>query len=314
MTHLARLGHIVIAIITRACVLLAFSEFIFFNEGPVIDFLAAGGLIGKAEYLATMVGFYCLSGALLLALEPLMTTLPRAILAGAFVGWSIEAALVPASYENVPFSYFWTAITWHAVIDVTFGWMIWRQVFAAGSTGRQAGVAIALGVFTAVWSTWTWSVVDLDMARFATVMVAITLLLTLGYCADARWPMTVPLGRLGFWLAFGVNLAFWAIWATVLPLPAAGLALVAAITWLLLTWAPAGHSATVGGVDMWRGLWSIVLVMPAAMVVFVALRAWADPVLLGELIVPLVAFGGLIFYFLAAGIAVRQRTRRSRSA
>jgi hypothetical protein len=230
-----------------AMVLLAFSEFVFVNEEPVgrvLDSEGTGALLVTAQFLA----FYMLTGVLYAGFAPWLTSWPRVFLAGAFLGWSIEAAMVPVAYENIPFSYAWTAISWHAVVDVAFGLALYPLALRAG-LAAAIGATLAFGLCWAAWSTWVLPWMDLPPAEFARLAAVVVALLVAGYallfaCGTARPSRR---GRQALWAAGALNLALWAIWATGFPVAAAGLAVLAAFTAFAFRRAPEGR------LDIWAG-------------------------------------------------------------
>jgi hypothetical protein len=241
-----------ISALARACILLAFSEYIFFNEAPGLALAQATTVAAAALHLGEMLLYYMLAGSLLYVLEPLATSWHRALLVGAFVGWSIEAAMVPVAYENVPFSYFWTAVSWHAVVDVCLGVFVFRAALS-GPVWRLILLLVALGPAWAVWTTWAWDEAKLTPTEFAQLAAAVTLLLILGMALLRPGPVPqVP--RWGAALVIGVNLSFWALWASMALVAAFGLALLAAGTGWALWRGAQGPSqiAPKGHVAPWR--------------------------------------------------------------
>lgn len=299
----------VLAILARACVLLAFSEFVFFNEGPVLHFLEAPDVTGKGLQIGELILFYCLPGSLLLALEPMMTTWPRTILAGAFVGWSIEAAIVPVAYENPPFSFFWTSISWHALIDVCLGWVMFRKLLFSGRAQTKLIAAASLGGLTALWSTWAWSDLQLSAAGFAEVISVAVALLIVGYCLLRVCEMKPPMGRVGFWLAVGINLACWGLWAVLFIPISLGLAVMAALNGVLLYWAIRKDQAKPPTPNL-VGVGSLLIAIPFGLLGFWIIEMSGMSAQIGEFAVVFVSFGGLLFYAGAVFYALRDRFGR----
>jgi len=309
MTFVGHAVKIATAILARACVLLAFSEFAFFNEEPVTAFLAASGPVGKGVLLVELIAFYCVPASLLLALEPLMTTPARVLLAGAFVGWSIEAVLVPASYENVPLSYFWTAITWHATINVALGWVVLRGVLLKRGLAMRVASAVLLGGLVALWSTWTWDAIGLTLTGFGVVLFTTILLVVIGYALSGLSPETVRMGKVGVGISVGVNLLLFTMWATVVPLLAGGLVALAAFNGMCLMMArTAPAPGPAAGFTVLR-LWPLAVALPVGLLGFAAIAGTGAHALIGEILVPLVAFGGLPVYAAAVISALRGRAR-----
>ncbi|MCF2872351.1 hypothetical protein L0664_14850 [Octadecabacter sp. G9-8] len=290
--------------------MLAFSEFFFFNEGSVRHFLEAPGAIGKALHISELILFYCLPGSLLLALEPMMTTWPRTILAGAFVGWSIEAAMVPVAYENVPFSFFWTSVSWHALIDVCLGWVVLRRIFGTGKTLTKVFGAVTLGCLTALWSTWAWADLALEAGQFAEIIAVGLALQAAGYLLSGRSAKQPVLGRTGFWFAIGINLACWALWAAIFLPVSIGLLVLATLNGLLLMGASAGESIQTSNKLGLHGLLPLLLALPGGVLGYWMIKITGYSNEIGELAVLLVAFGGILIYAIAAISALRDRVRK----
>lgn len=83
--------------------------------------------------------------------------------AGAFwgaclFGFFVEGIPVPVLYEAIPFTIFWTSISWHALISATFGLWLFRVVTARRSIlGQLIWMGLA-GVYLGAWSVELWSV------------------------------------------------------------------------------------------------------------------------------------------------------------
>lgn len=229
---MASLTPFLLGMLSRACLLLAFSEFIFFNEEPALALARAESPVAALAHLAEATAYYLMPGALLYLLEPHATNWRRTLLVGAFVGWSIEAAMVPVAYEAIPVSYFWTSVSWHAVIDVCLGIFVLRAALSWPLT-RLVPLLVAIAVGWAVWSTWPWAEVKITAPEFALLVAGVVGLVLIGM-ALMRPAQVSPLGRVGTGVVLFVNLGMWTIWATAAPIAAGGLALLAALTgWAL---------------------------------------------------------------------------------
>ena len=297
-----------IGTVARALVLMAFSEFVFFNEGPVIDYLAAEGVPGKALYLAEFGAYYGIAGALLLVLEPWMTTWWRVILCGAFVGWSIEAAMVPVAYENVPFSYFWPSVGWHAVVDVALGWVVLRRVLAEGALGSKVLAGVLLGVLTAVHSTWVWGELSLTPGQFAQVMVAVVALLIIGFGLAALPISAVRSGRIGFWVAVAINLLFGAIWAIGFAPMAAGLVVLGGFTgWVIWMSVAERREVSPAMPVPVTGFVALLLALPCAAATFWLIAAGGYSAAIADLFIPILFVLGFVLYLAAVGAALWSR-------
>lgn len=72
-------------------------------------------------------------------------------------GFLIEGVPVPVLYEAMPFTIFWTSITWHALISIGVGLWVMRAVMARG-TGWQAAMFCSLfGIYLGGFSTEMWA-------------------------------------------------------------------------------------------------------------------------------------------------------------
>ena len=225
------------ALIGAACLLVFFSEFFFLNEGPVEDIIAAGpgARVALAGELALYYVFFALP--MLAALRWFrVRSWTGLFLAACLYGWATEGVLIPVVYENLPWSYSWTSVGWHVLIDVFVGLVLLPRALAA----RQAWVApvacLTLGTAWGYWATWIW--VDgpgLSPAEFA---------VTVGWTFPLLAVGTVLIGlagptllRVNRWVGLaGCLLAvpFAVVQATATPLGGIGLLALVLLTVLLL--------------------------------------------------------------------------------
>lgn len=82
--------------------------------------------------------------------------------AGAFwgaclFGFFVEGIPVAVLYEAIPFSIFWTSISWHAIISTALGLWLFRRVAARGSVVVQIAAFAVAGVYLGAWSVELWS-------------------------------------------------------------------------------------------------------------------------------------------------------------
>lgn len=161
--------HRLMAVIGSAMVLLFFSEFYFLNEGPVATVTAAieEDPLQLAAVLLELVLFYVLFAYILhIALDRFhVRTLTGLFLVGALVGWATEGVYIPIVYEAVPFSLIFPSVSWHALVDVLFGWYIIRRITRLNRVWASAGVFALTGAVWAAWATWYWP--DADPAILA---------------------------------------------------------------------------------------------------------------------------------------------------
>lgn len=303
---------LILAVIARACILLCFSEYIFFNEGPVLEFLGHGAITAKLGTVVELVAFYCLPASLLLVLEPKMTSWPRVIAAGAFIGWSIEAAMVPAVYEYPPLSYFWTSVFWHALVDVAFGCVILRQVFAQGAIVSRVIWVIGLAIAGTVWSTWAWAEVSLTRHAILELTALIAALLFIGYLGAGRF-YPQPVGRVMIRIAIGANIAFGILWGVGFVPWSLGLAVLIAVnTAAFLAMSDGAITLSANKVGLPQ-LAPLVLYIPVGSVSYEALVHIDQSAVIGEIMILIMVIVGAGVYLLTLGSALRDwRNRQPR--
>ncbi len=148
-----------VSVFGTALLLMFFSEYYFLNEGPVRAVLAnLSGEIEPMKFLE-LVMYYCLfSYVFLIVLEKFsVSSIAALVLAGSIYGWATEAMVVPLAHEAPPISWFWTSISWHALIDVILGWYLIRLAMRHMSAPKLVLLFVLTGVFWAVWATWFWA-------------------------------------------------------------------------------------------------------------------------------------------------------------
>lgn len=180
-----------------ALILAFFSEFFFFNEGPVSDLLA-----GLAESPAAAVfGLIELGAFYGLFAYPMLIAIgmfgisgwAALLLVGGIYGLAAESLVVPLVYEAFPYSIIWTSLSWHTLIDVYFGWFILRRIMRAESVWGFIAMLAFTAVFWALWSTWFWVEdvsVALSLGEFAAFSGVATLVLLLGMLMSDHAPLS----------------------------------------------------------------------------------------------------------------------------
>jgi hypothetical protein len=136
-------------------------------------------------------------------------------LAGAVFGWLGEGVLVQTTYEMLPLSISFTALAWHALITVLFGWWWVGNALARGDGGAVLKGSGALGVFWGLWSVFWWIEENrvVPLADFAGYALGSTAVLALAYWTLARLrpvdltPSRSELGLLAMLLALGIGVA-----------------------------------------------------------------------------------------------------------
>lgn len=138
-------------------ILAFFSEFLFYNEGPVDEVLTK--LSAPAMLISTYIEltlFYLLAiapGVLLLNFVR-ASNLWSIFLAGGVIGLCIEGLIVPVIYFELPVSLIWTSLSWHPIIDVIFGLWVLQIWLRTKSFVFNAIVWAVIGILWGAWSTW----------------------------------------------------------------------------------------------------------------------------------------------------------------
>lgn len=82
-------------------------------------------------------------------------------LAGAFYGWFEEGIVVQTTYGSAdtpfPMSISFTALAWHAMIDIWMGWYLVRRILARNHYLATAALAGAIGLFYGLWAIFWWN-------------------------------------------------------------------------------------------------------------------------------------------------------------
>ena len=299
-----------LAVLARAVVLLAFSELIFVNEGPVLALVRAENPSAGLLHLAELIAFYMLPAGLLFALENRITGWATGLLVGAFVGWSIEGAVVPAVYEAPPISFFWTSIAWHAPVDVWFGMILLPLLISQKVTARGVILVGLAGLAWGVWSGWTWPELRLSLNEFFILAACSLLLLAIGYWLIALTQRGLSCGTTLRRVLIALNLLAALIWAALSPVFAAFLALLVAANWVNLARAPDGPPLSTRLAP--RAVPSLVYLMVfggTGTLGYSAILALGLPIS-GPDIAAVAALAGTVFWA-AASIAVFTKKRRA---
>jgi hypothetical protein len=148
-----RLKHI-LAFLAAGCILMFFSEFLFYGEfNP-----DAGPGLPVMRELIMMWGVYTGMAWLTLAILHIFRarSLPAVFLAGAVYGWILEGVVVSTVYEAFPTQIHFTALAWHAPLDVVIGFYVIPRMLRSRSRRPITLLSIALGIFWGFWAIWPW--------------------------------------------------------------------------------------------------------------------------------------------------------------
>ena len=268
MHALTLLLRLLAATIGAALVMAAWSEFVFFNEGPAETLRAAiagdGAALGA---LAELFLLYAIPATLLIGLMARFGTRgsARVLLLGALTGTAIEGAMVPAVYEAVPFSYLWTSVAWHGPVTVGLGLFLLPRLMARSTWPRRALSLAALGAGWGVWTTWAWAdpgFAPLSAGAFAGYAAATTGVMALGYgvLALARWPGP-PLPRWASYALMCPSLVLFVVQGLTHPLGGLGLAVLLGL--LVLALARLGRAEATPPANALRN-WAALPLLPLA--------------------------------------------------
>ncbi len=130
-------------------VIVYFGEFVFWAT-PDREGLDAAGILGVWLLYSIMAyPFLCV-------VSGFKARNPWAVfLAGAFYGWFEEGVVVQTTYGSpdtpFPMSISFTALAWHAPIDIWAGWYLARRVLAQNQPVKTLALAGSLGLFYGLW-------------------------------------------------------------------------------------------------------------------------------------------------------------------
>ncbi|HHS93800.1 MAG TPA: hypothetical protein ENK63_00440 [Rhodobacterales bacterium] len=233
-------GTRLITLLGTGLILGFFSEFYFLNEGPVFDLVAAlhDTPVTAAFGFGGLILFYALFAyPFLIAFGMFQVgTWQGLLLAGGLYGLAAEALVVPVVYEAPPFSFVWTSLSWHTLVDVMLGWWLLRLALR-GRMLWAIGLPVALGLFWGVWATWFWGETPemaLSLEDFAAMAWVTGAALLLGtFLADRAPPSAFRASWIEIAVVAALSLALFAM--TALPyLPLLPLAIVAILALTVL--------------------------------------------------------------------------------
>ncbi|MGV6846942.1 MAG: hypothetical protein ACWA5A_01050 [Marinibacterium sp.] len=300
-------------IVGAALAMAVWSEFVFYNEDPSHRLVAAldGGGADAIRYLAGLGLFYTIPSAFLVGLLGLFGSHgpARIFILGALTGYCIEGAVVPAVYEAPPISFLWTSVAWHGPITVGLGVFLLPRFLSTLTFPRLAVLVVLLGLFWGIWTSWTWEEngsLPIPPMVFLAFCATATVTLLLGYLLLrlANWP-DLELTRRASAALIAPALIFFFVQAMNAPLAGVGVfAILAALLSLLLWLGPKPE-------DAYKYKWQkfpVLLLLPATAVPVYAWVFRAGPPIEPELLVILVAAGGVLVWI---GGVVRGVARRS---
>ncbi|HLD07749.1 MAG TPA: hypothetical protein VJB60_01665 [Candidatus Peribacterales bacterium] len=146
-------GKKLVIILSTGYIFLYFGEFIFWaNFDPES---------GLPEWILTWFFYSFLGYAFLLIVSHFrVRNIWALFLAGAAFGWLGEGVYAQtffgAEAAALPITISWTALAWHAPLNVLFGWYFLRKLFLQNSYKKTIGVALLSGIIFSVWSIFWW--------------------------------------------------------------------------------------------------------------------------------------------------------------
>jgi hypothetical protein len=174
MSFLKRWG----LVLATGYIFVVFSEHIFWSKVQPDDSLE-GYIFTWIAY--SLVAFICLSVIDFFRVK----TLWSLFLVGALMGWLVEGVVVQTTYENLPLSISFTALSWHALLTVWVGWYALRRALL--SSKHLIRLATFIGLGWGVWAVAAWYedtqyiASPLEFAIFAFVVTALLMVANLCY-------------------------------------------------------------------------------------------------------------------------------------
>ncbi|GEM_PF-1640032 len=166
-----------------AIALMFFSEYFFLNEGSVselLETLQSDPLLAVPAFVSFASFYVLFTYPFLAALSAFnVRTLSGLLLAGGLFGWATEGLIIPIVYEDIPVSFIFPSIGWHALIDVILGWYFVRLGMRHLGIVGSGVMFVVLGALWGMWATWFWGGVETDaMAALSpgdfAILVAVT--------------------------------------------------------------------------------------------------------------------------------------------
>ena len=136
-------------------IIVYFGEFVFWAT-PDREGMDLGGMV------AVWVLYSIMAYPFLCVVSYFRVREPWAVfLAGAFYGWFEEGLVVQTTYGTpatpFPMSISFTALAWHAPLDVFVGWYLVRRVLAENRLRKTLALASCVGLFYGLWAIFWWN-------------------------------------------------------------------------------------------------------------------------------------------------------------
>jgi len=145
--------HRLLMVLASGGILVSFSEFWFYEVGAHVgrlEILLAYGLLGFV-FLATLEIFR-------------VDGFSGFFVAACLLGFLIEGVFVPVVYSGPPMTIVWTSMAWHALLSVTVGWLVFRQVMIRGKASQKLLLNLGIGVSLGLWNAYSWNAIEMDGA------------------------------------------------------------------------------------------------------------------------------------------------------
>ena len=219
-------------------ILTYFSEFAFYGQttNPGLPPASPGELV-------QLFLIYSLMAYLLFSLIEhfQIRSFPALFLAGAAYGWMLEGMVVATLYESMPFSISFTALAWHAPVDVVLGLYWLPRRLAEGKPGKNALYFSTLGL---TWGLWVlWPITDLGLiqspAKFLLFSMIASFPLLPAYWLLGQWSSKPFQPSRWLLILIGLLLSFSYLFNAVIPLPLGALLLPLLLS--LCWWALSRH-------------------------------------------------------------------------
>jgi len=217
-------------------ILTYFSEFAFYGgtTNPSLHPASAGELV-QLFLIYSLLAYLVFS----LIEHFQIRSFPALFLAGAAYGWMLEGMVVATLYESIPFSISFTALAWHAPVDVILGLYWLPRRLAEGKPGKNARNFSTLGL---TWGLWVlWPITDLGLIQspgkfFLFSMIASFPLLP-AYWLLGQWSSKPFQPSRWLLIPLGLLLIFSYVFNAFIPLPLTALLLplLLSLCWWALT-------------------------------------------------------------------------------